>query len=359
MQQSIPIVFAINNDYVKQLATVLLSISMQSSEVFNFNVLHTDITEENKQTLLKLEENFLNININFIDLKEFIKNYQLNKYMSRRENYNYISVETYFRFFIPDLFPEYEKVLYLDSDIIVLDDLKKLYSENIDNCYAGVVQDTALEVFLLYPEIKTKTEPVCSYTDYLKNKLQKKDLRYFNAGVLLLNLRKMRKERITEKLLDFTENYAPLEFQDQDALNAILDGNVKFLDYRWNTLCNLKTFADKISDKARERQMHTAYKTPAIFHYVGSNKPWQLNSPKYSYKYIKEWWKYFQMTPFFNKKQLIILHKIQFLYVLNSVNNLFKCIFEISKEMGQKYIKILGIKFRLNPEHKNSEKRLK
>ena len=82
--------------------------------------MHTDITEENKNLLKDYTETFQNGTINFIDMSSFIQNEDLESLMSSRKEYNYISPETYFRFYIPKILKNYDKVIYLDADILVL-----------------------------------------------------------------------------------------------------------------------------------------------------------------------------------------------------------------------------------------------
>lgn len=309
MSYKIPVVFAINNNYVKQLATVIVSILKNSSKhnCFEFNILSNDLSSENKNILSSLSSLNKNTSFNFIDMNEITKDFDLEKFMSRRDDYKYISTETYFRFFIPEIFKDYSKILYLDADILVLQDLKELYDTDIQNYYAGVVQDTVLEVFIADENIKTRTKPERIYTEYFKEKLHKKENSYFNAGVLLLNLDKIREDNIVEKLWQFTAEESPLEFQDQDVLNAVLEGNVKFVDYKWNTLKDLNWFATQVRDKKKRKYLLSTYKHPGIFHYVGGNKPWLVHEENYNYACIEEWWKYYKLTPYFNKKELFIL----------------------------------------------------
>ena len=348
----IPIVFAVNNTYVKQLSTAIASIiknSLQNS--FEFNILSCDISDKNISKL----KNFVNklsgrkSEIKIMDMNSCIQEMDLEKYMSRRDDYQYISKETYFRFFIPELFPSYEKILYLDADIIVLDDISKLFNENIDGYYAGVVQDTVLEVFIEDKTIKTKTKPKMDYETYFKEKLKKTNQKYFNAGVLLLNLSKIRNENAIEKLWDYTAKQSPLEFQDQDVLNSVWENDVKYLDYKWNTLKDLNWFANQIKDKSKRNLLLQTYKKPSVFHYVGSNKPWLVHSINYNYSFIKEWWDYYKLTPYFDKNELSILKHAMWMQKKWG----FKCyitirildfmILDIYEDFGKLNFKILNI----------------
>ncbi len=343
----IPLIFAINDNYAKQLATAIVSIIKNSKAEYEFNILETGLSSENKEILTKIDKN-----INFIDMNKVLRNFDLEKYMSRRNDYKYISTETYYRFFIPELFLQYEKAIYLDADILVLDDLEKLWNEDISEYYAGVVEDSVLEVFLNNKDIKTQTRPIRDYETYFKQKLGKIKSEYFNAGVLLLNLDKIRKEGVVSKLWQFTQDESPLEFQDQCVLNAVFENNVKFLDYKWNTIKRLNSFAKQIGNAKKKKNLLRAYKKPSIFHYVGRSKPWEFNpSYDYNYSFIKEWWKYYRQTPFWQKQDERTLKMIT-----RGKDSFLQKIFSIKNTDTHKVFRLLGLKFKLRRKPKKAQK---
>ena len=303
----IPVVFSIDNNYVKQLAAAVFSILKNSDPeaCFEFNILHKDVSVENQAVIKSLCKFNKNTVFNFIDINDFLRNFDLEKYMSRRSNYTYISIETYFRFFIPELFPQYKKVLYLDADILVFQDLSELYNENIEGYYAGVVNDAIVENLFFTKDFMTFQYPDLTLAQYIKHKLCKTDERYFNAGVLLLNLEKIRQDKITEKLWQVAEKGSPFEYQDQDVLNIVLEGNVKFLDDKWDVLANNRAY---YKNKRNRRYFKKVYNNPAIIHFVGPDKPWCLKKDgKYLYEYLADWWKYYGMTPYFSAADTNIL----------------------------------------------------
>lgn len=335
----IPIVFAINNGYVKQLATVITSIMQNNyrNSDYEFHILSTDISDKN-QNILNSYVNQLGAKINFIDMKSIIRNIDLEALMSRRDGYTYISLETYFRYFIPELFLKYEKILYLDADVLVNNDLSVLFEENIDGFYSGVVRDSFLTSFMQDEFFKTQEYPKLSYGQYLKEILKKENQDYFNAGVLLLNLAKIRNDNIIPKLWDFTIENSPLEFQDQDALNAVFENNVKFLDVRWNVLKDWQ----KIIDNKKQ-------KTPYIIHYVGENKPWAYNE-RYAYDYpmIKEWWNIYKQTPFYEEKEAEHEKKILNKVKLAKIKQFLQFIFLLRNDGKYKKLQIMGVTIKFN-----------
>lgn len=317
MNSKIPIVFAINNSYVKQLSVVIVSILLNADKNsnFEFNILSGDLYEENKKKFLELIGLNGHTKFNFIDMNIYTSGNELEKYMSRRQNYNYITSETYYRFFIPDIFPNYKKVIYIDADVIVNKDISLLYGENIDDYYAGVIHDVIIESQLNKFGCKIQQYPDTTIQEYYLNKLKgDESLKYFNAGVLLLNLDKIRNDNVTDRLWEFSKNESPLEYQDQDVLNAVIGRNVKYLEYEWNVL-KPKKFYTKNKKKELRKKLIDTYNNPAIFHFVGSDKPWTLvKEGNYNYKCFVQWWKYYKLSPFFDNRDLdvyknIVLHK--------------------------------------------------
>ena len=350
--EKIPVVFSINNGYVKQLATVIMSILKNSNSKFDFNVLHRDITCDNMKKLESMLKKYDNAEIKFYNISDYLKNQDLESFMSRRKEYNYISIETYFRFFIPDIFKQYDKVIYLDSDILVFTDLFNLYNIDLKDNYLGAIQDTFLELAVNNPKIKTSLHPKISYSEYFKKYLYKQNNKYFNAGILLFNVKKMREDDITLKLFDFALKNSPLEFQDQCVLNAVLEKSTTYIDYRWNVLKDLKSYIN-LFPQDKKNIFEQIYKNPYIFHYVWHNKPWLIHDD-YNYSFITEWWKYYKMTPFFDKKDSetfkIISKRIK--------PSLLKSIFSVRNCNNHKVITIFGIKIKFKSKIRRLENEL-
>lgn len=350
--EKIPVVFSINNGYVKQLATVIMSILKNSNAKFEFNVLHRDITCDNIKKLESMLKTYSNAEIRFYNISDYLKNQNLEKFMSRRKDYNYISIETYFRFFIPDIFNQYDKVIYLDSDILVFSDLFDLYNIDLKNNYLGAIQDTFLELAVDNPKIKTSLHPKFSYSEYFKKYLHKKNNKYFNAGILLFNVKKMREDNITLKLFEFALKNSPLEFQDQCVLNAVLENSTTYIDYRWNILKDLKSYINLFSKK-KKIIFEEYYKNPYIFHYVWHNKPWLIHDD-YNYSFVNEWWKHYKMTPFLDKKDLETYKTIS----KRIKPSLLKSIFSVRNCNNHKVITILGLKIKIKSKIRRLENEL-
>ncbi|MBR3627697.1 MAG: glycosyltransferase family 8 protein [Elusimicrobia bacterium] len=279
----INIILAINDKFIKQAATTIMSIYKNSNKnsLMKINILHSDITQQNQNIMKDMVKNMENISeFNFVDMSKIVTNNFFDKYMCKEKFCSYVSSETYYRLFIPNLFPQYDKVLYLDSDIIVCEDLTELYNTDIDNLYAGVV---SVYKYFFKNVLSFNDDKIIS-EEYLARKLNILNKTYFNAGVLLLNLNEMRKGNIQEKSFKFLfENY-PLLYQDQDILNSLFNNKIKFLDRRYNVY--YRHFLDN--------------KPTTVLHFAGPQKPW--NSYKLN-KGFELYWKYFKLTPFYNETE--------------------------------------------------------
>ena len=169
--REIPIFFAVDDGYCPFLAVAIQSLIDHASPEYTYSikVLNTDIGSSNKQKISKYERE--NVSIEFVDL-----NYYMRKVMDKLYTRDYYSKSTYFRLFIPNLYPQYDKALYLDSDIVVLDDIAALYHTEMGDDLVAAAPD---DIIQFNPVFQTYVEKVVGVADYRC---------YFNAGVLLMNL---------------------------------------------------------------------------------------------------------------------------------------------------------------------------
>lgn len=259
-KQTISLFFAVDDNYCPFLSVALDSIMKNSNKNYNYKayVLATYVSPENKETLLSnLQDNFT---LEFVDMTE-----KLEKITDRLHTRDYYSKTTYYRLFIPNMFPHLDKALYLDADIVVPGDISELYNIDLGDNLVGGIPDTAVannDIFIEY----VKEVVGC---DEAKN--------YFNAGILPMNLKAMREFDFEDKFLDLLSKYKFVVAQDQDYLNAICKGRVKYIDYSWNVMPieNSRIKIDKIN----------------LIHYNMLWKPWQFDNVLYEdifWKYAKD-----------------------------------------------------------------------
>ena len=269
-KEIIPIFFAVDDGYIPFLAVTLQSITDHSTEEYYYviKILYTNISEENKEKINKYTKE--NINIEFVDL-----NYYIEKVKGKLYTRDYFSMTTYFRLFISNLYPQYNKAIYLDSDIVLLTDVANLYNEDIGDNLVGAVPDDIIQQNKVFQEYVEKVVGVASYKNY------------FNAGMLIMNLDQLRKNKFQEKFLYLLETVKYSVVQDQDYLNRICKGRVKLLDMTWNVMPNATKDVNEEDIK--------------LIHYNYQYKPWHYDNIPFS----KYFWDLAKETEFYEKLQEI------------------------------------------------------
>lgn len=303
----IEIVFSSDNNYVQHLAVTIASILLnnKSKYSYRFHILDGGITDKNKSNIEKLKK-----------IQDFaIQYYKINEnyFSSLPLNRKNISVATYYRLeLINILSKNIKKVIYLDCDIIVDGDISEFWETDISDVYSGVIEDES------------------SVRNTLKLGLKN----YFNAGVLLLNLEKLRENNFQSKWIDYyNKNREIIDLQDQDILNGVFNNNVKWLPLKWNANSTIFT---KVEYKHyyTSKEAISAKKNRIIIHFTERFKPWSSN--KY-HPLRKIYFKYLLYTPFrFQiKTYFIILCK-----------NFIQNIFSVTNQKLHKVITIFGIKLK-------------
>ena len=255
---TIPIFFTVDDEYVPFLAVALQSLIENSSEknYYLIKILYTSITEENQEKIKKYEKE--NVNIEFVDL-----NYYINKIKNKLYTRDYYSVTTYFRLFIPNLYPQYNKALYLDCDIVLLADVAELYNIDMGDNLVAAAPDDVIQKIEVFQEYAEKVVGVADYRNY------------FNAGVLLMNLDELRKFDFQEKFLYSLEKIKFAVAQDQDYLNRLCKGRVKIISNVWDKM--------PISNDTDTNDLK-------LIHYNLAFKPWHFEDilyKEYFWEYAK------------------------------------------------------------------------
>ena len=264
MNKEIPVFFAVDNGYIPFLGVALKSLIDNTSEKnkYAIKVLYTSVTEENKKRIKKYEKE--NISIEFVDL-----NKQLEEIKGKLYTRNYFSNTTYYRLFIPELYPEYDKAVYIDSDTICLADIADLYNVDIGDNLIAAVPDGAVQAVDVF---KDYVERVVGVSDYNN---------YFNAGVIVMNLEELRNYKFQEKFIYLLEKIRFEVAQDQDYLNRLCKGRVKIIDYEWNRMPIMGKRDGEIK----------------LIHYNLGSKPWYFDDVLYQ----EYFWKYAEKTEFYNE----------------------------------------------------------
>jgi lipopolysaccharide biosynthesis glycosyltransferase len=281
---SIPIVFSSNDFFIPYVSTMIQSImenASQSNNKYIFFILHKGITDQTTDILKKQIIPYNNFSIDFININQYLNN--INFFINNRTD---ITVETYFRLLIPEIFHEYEKVIYCDGDMVCCTDISQLYHVDLGNNLLASSRDI-LGIGEFYKKgRRTHRANILKHSN-MDN--------YFIAGMLLINIKLFRNLFTIRQILEFavSRNW---EFHDQDILNVLCEDRVLLLPMSWDLTIN-DTLADYLPISLK-KEYNDAKQNPKIVHFAGSGgKPW-LNS--FNVPYFELFWKYAARTPFFN-----------------------------------------------------------
>lgn len=288
LTNNIPIVLSADDKYVPYVATLLQSIIDHSSQDYCYDIviLHQSISDEN-QNKLKLEcAKYSNFSIRFFNVRGHFKNHKL-------FTHRHFTVEIYFRLLLQVIMEKYKKVVYLDSDLIVNDNIANLYNIDVTNYLVGAVQD--VDSAGCYNGFDL------GRPNYFEKNLKLKDpFSYFNSGVLIFNLDEFRKLYTPEYILDLAAS-KKWQMPDQDVLNILCENKVKYIDESWNVMmnwnegheCRLKVA--RLAPKTIYQKYLEARKSPKIVHFAGHQKPWLFIDCDFS----QYFWKYSMRTGFY------------------------------------------------------------
>lgn len=284
---TVAVAFAANNGFVPYFAACFQSLLEHTSQECTYDVvlIHTDISPENQALLLDMALPYPQVSLRFYDAQPLIGNHAL-------KAGGHISVETYFRFLIQQILPEYDKVLYLDCDMILNADVAELYRTDVEGYLLAAARDPE---FLGH--LNGADPEICAYIHQQLPLDRPED--YFQAGVILFNVKEMRRAYTLEQWLRFASQ--PYRYNDQDVLNIYCQGRVKFLDMSWNLLtdCDHTRISQVIvhAPEPIRKAYFDARKAPKIIHYAGHRKPWQ----KPTEDMASCFWSTMRKTPFYEE----------------------------------------------------------
>ena len=264
--ENIPIFFTIDDGYTPFLAVALQSLIDNASKEYNYciKVLHTNVKEEHMKQIKKYE--CKNVNIEFVDLSYYIE-----KVKDKLYTRDYYTNTTYFRLFLPELYPQYDKVVYLDSDIIVVGDISELYNVDMGTNLITAAPDDIIQYNKVFQDYAELVVGVAKYQHY------------FNAGVLLMNLDQLRKFKFQEKFLYLLGTVKFSVAQDQDYLNRLCKGRTTLISHDWNVM-------PYVNEETKKEDIK-------LIHYNFAYKPWHFEDVTYN----EYFWKYAQKTEFYDE----------------------------------------------------------
>lgn len=258
MRKTIHVAFCIDNTFAIHLAVLIHSLGQHLDQCFKLEChILGRLNENNKLKLSALISR--NIAIQFHDDFPDYKNIPISSLYKNRLN-----EVTYYRFAIPEVLYNIDKVLFIDADMIAVGDISPLWSIEMGDAVVAVVSDHILG---------------CD-----KEKQQERGIssgKYFNAGFMMMDLIKWRKNNISMNAMDLLVANNGFEHNDQDALNIVLENKALYLEYKWNAQ------PDYI--------LKDLNITPVLVHFCGQEKPWHVSS---IHPYTIQYLSYKEKTPY-------------------------------------------------------------
>jgi len=285
-QDVVPVVFAADNNYAPILTCAIGSMleNADPSRYYDVVVLNTNIGGS-KQDLVKQHfSRYKNARITFYNVWRMVKDYKLDT------NNAHISVETYFRFLAQDILSAYDKVVYLDSDLVVNGNVAELFDVKMgDNLIAATLDIDYLA------NLNIRGGDRMKYSLDVLN--LKNPYAYFQAGVMVFNTAELRRYHTVPEWLRIASNPIFI-YNDQDILNSECQGRVVYLPADWNVTHNIFGRAEKLYPLAPNSvfdDYQAARRAPKVVHFAGAIKPWQNASCDMA----SYFWKYARNTPFY------------------------------------------------------------
>lgn len=292
----IPVFFATDDNYVPFLAVSIKSLLVNANPdyFYNIHVLTDGISEENQEKLQGVMTE--NSKLIFDNVSEHVKKIRARLDATLRD---YYTVSIFYRIFIASLYPEYKKAIYLDCDIAVIGDISKMYNIDLGDNIVGAVPDDVIAS--CEPYQRYATEAVGVYYE-----------KYFNSGVLLMNLDKYREEKIKERFIFLLIKYNfTTVCPDQDYLNVLCKDKVLYLERGWDRMSIDRNYDGEIY----------------LIHYNNFFKPWYYDDIPYE----EYFWEYAKLTPYYDE---ILEYKNNVAETIKEKNekgnaNLLKSVYEL------------------------------
>lgn len=281
---TINICIASDNNYAPLIATTIASTCSNTSRFIKYYCLESNISDFNKRMIDTLHEKFKNFEIEYITIdKQLIQNFACKLSTS-----GHISADTYSRLYIPNIFSNMEKMIYLDVDLIVTGDIGDLYDIDLGRYSIGAVAaDYGVDKSQWYNNM----EMSCTH-------------HYFNAGVLLLNPKELYASHFLEKISKIANKYSKyIVLGDQDLLNKYSHLQYKELPWRFNLTTRFIELELAHNDPQHRLKMQEEYNNCVIRHFESHKKPWNAIRNECNHAKIKnmmEFWTVANMTPYYS-----------------------------------------------------------
>lgn len=269
--QKINVVYICDENYAMPASVSIISLreTRKNPAEYCIHVVCCDVSEDSRAKLQSLSCDGFSVVIHEVTLPESFGRQKLERL--------HVSPASLFKFELGELFPELDRILYLDCDTLVQKDISELFSCDISECCAAAVKD-------MKAELSAPTQLSRINAEHKSG--------YFNSGVMLLNLELLRRERMNERLLRQKLNGTNF-FMDQDAFNFCFGGRVKYLPFGCNYMTSV---IGAFSDEEIKAFYHCdiGAENAAVLHLCSRYKPWDYSNVPFADK----WYDYYKRSPF-------------------------------------------------------------
>lgn len=281
MSENINIFYIGQDDLIELLATSICSVCDNTSSFVDFYILDCGICGLNKRKLEDLKLQFDNFELNFLKIDLNVFN-GLKKYKGFSDFWS--------KLLIPELTPTLNKAIYLDTDTVILDDIKLLWEQDLENYPLGAVPATYYDKWRddAFNAVYPKTDKWL----------------FINTGMLLIDCDKWRENSITENILQLCKKYNDVldvaVGYDEAMVSLYFENNFKVLDCRFN-LSDHENHLKEFEPFYNDIYIDNEWENIVIRHYAGSDKPWVCLRNDYDGNILKNYnafWFYVKMTPF-------------------------------------------------------------
>lgn len=316
----IPVCLASDNKLFFAVATVLVSMAENAKKDTFYEVyilISSDVTEDNKRKIKLLEKKYNNLSINYIDMGD--------TFVNIKKTHDYVNYVSAYKMKIPSVTKQYDKVLYIDSDVIVRSDLKELYDTEMENNYIVGVPTILNQIVCR----KTIKQVINVDMDY-----------YINAGVLLLNNKLILEDKIDKKCISMLGTFK--ESVDQHIFNYVCYGRIGFLPLKYNVFLSDYNLYEQIGNVFTSiDDAVSAKRNPVIMHFTAKTKPWDY----YNLPFSHEWFRYYSKTGFPPRNRIELLDNSLDNNQKNYINILGVPVFKTIRKGNITKYYIFGIRF--------------
>lgn len=257
-----PIAFIFNDSYAFPASICIYSLLVNAKKDTFYDIyilfLEERLSQENIEIIEKMKEIFNNVDFHFISVENKFQNFR---------TVRYITIDAYVKFLIPELLKDLEKVIYVDVDTIFDADISELANLNFRESIAAI------------------KIPVGNISEKYLKKIGLNPNKYFNSGVIVMNLKKIREEEIVNRSI-FPLIGTKFDHVDQDIFNKVFQEDTFYISSIYNYS------SDRIFNDV---ETHLPTDKIAIYHYTGQ-KPWREIVP-----FGDIWWGYYRKSIYFDK----------------------------------------------------------